>query len=57
MLNPHDKARETKVSVNMSGDLKAVIENMAKEQGRSTAWVIREFVWAALSMGQKVKVA
>ena len=53
----HERLNEARANVPMNSDLKAVIEKMAKEQGRSVAWVIRDLVWAALSMGQKVKVA
>jgi len=57
MVNPHDKAKESRVSVNMSNDFKSVIKRMADEQKRSEAWVIREMVWAYLTVAQKVKVA
>jgi Leu/Phe-tRNA-protein transferase len=57
MLNAHDKAKESRVTVPMSNDFRSVIKRMAEEQKRTEAWVIREMVWAALSMAQKVKVA
>ena len=57
MVNPHDKAKESRVSVNMSNDFKSVIKRMADEQKRSEAWVIREMVWAYLTVSKKVKVA
>ncbi len=57
MLNPHDKTKESRVSVNMSNDLKSVIKRMAEEQKRSEAWVMREIVWAYMTGSQKVKVA
>jgi len=57
MAIQHERVKEARASVPMNGDLKAAIEQMAAEQDRSVAWVIREIIWAYMTVTQKVKVA
>jgi Leu/Phe-tRNA-protein transferase len=57
MKKQHEDVSETRVNVRMNNQLRALIEQMAREQGRDMAWVIREIVWAYMTVAQKVKVA